>query len=36
MRLGIRQYLLYQALRHSIKSSCKSETERANTMKDIV
>ncbi len=33
MGLGARKYLLYQGLRHSIKGSCKTETEIANTNK---
>ncbi len=31
MSFGAREYLLYQGLRHSIKGSCKTETEIANT-----
>ncbi len=33
MGLGARGCLLYQGLRHSIKGSCKTETEMANTNK---
>ncbi len=33
MGLGAKEHLLYQGLRHSIKDSCKTETEMDNTNK---